>query len=104
MKADFLIARLIVARLRSNGKLQVGKFGYIHADLCSDRELTSGVIDGLMGFAVYGDKRKKFLTREQALKYLTKNKPKNLKVTAKLDRTGLLHTNNIKDHNKVRCS
>lgn len=95
---------LIVARKKSSGKIQVGKQGHIHADLLSNREMDKydrgEDFDGELGF-VHHENPKKFLTRDQALKYIQKKEPKNLKVTKNLQKWGL-HTNNIKDHDKIR--
>jgi hypothetical protein len=97
---QFLEEHLLVARKRSSGKIQVGGRGHIHADLLNDRELDKEDFDGEMGF-VHHENKKKFMTRDQATAYMKKNEPKNLKVTKKLKDDGL-HTNNIKNHDKIR--
>jgi hypothetical protein len=101
---EFLKEALLVARKRSNGKIQVGKPGYIHADLLSTREMDRHAdgkeFDGEMGF-VHHENKKKFLTRDQALRHMQKKEPKNLRTTKSMKDDGL-HTNNIRDHNKVR--
>jgi hypothetical protein len=96
----FLEEHLLVARKRSNGKIQVGGRGYIHADLLNRREADSGNFDGEMGFVDHENK-KKFMTRDQATAYMKRNEPKNLRVTKNLKNYGL-HTNNIKNHDKIR--
>jgi hypothetical protein len=98
---QYLNEKLIVARKRTNGKVQIGKQGWIHVDLLTAKEADTGEFDGDMGFVVHGDKTKKFLDRDQAHKLMQKQDPKNLKVTKNLKDWGL-HTNNIKDHNKIR--
>ena len=97
---QFLKEYLLVARKRSNGRIQVGGRGHIHADLLSDSELDKEDFDGEMGF-VHHENKKKFMTRDQATAYMKKNEPKNLKVTKNLKNYGL-HTNNIKNHDRVR--
>ena len=95
-----LLEHLLVARKRSNGKIQVGKQGWIHADLLSTKEFDNDKFDGEMGF-VHHENKKKFMTRDQAAAHMKKNEPENLKVTKNLKADGL-HTNNIKNHNKIR--
>ena len=101
---QYLEEHLLVARKRSNGKVQVGKQGWVHSDLLSTREIDNysdgKEFDGEMGF-VHHENKKKFMTRDQAHNYMKKNEPKNLKVTKSLKTDGL-HTNNIKDHDKNR--
>ena len=99
---QFLKEYLLVARKRSNGRIQVGGRGHIHADLLSDGELNSdsGNFNGEMGF-VHHENKKKFMTRDQATAYMKRNEPKNLRVTKNLKKYGL-HTNNIKNHDKIR--
>lgn len=97
---QFLEEHLLVARKRSNGKIQVGGRGYIHVDLLNTREADSGNFDGEMGF-VHHENKKKFMTRDQATAYMKRNEPTNLRVTKKLKADGL-HTNNIKNHDKIR--
>ena len=97
---QFLKEYLLVARKRSNGNIQVGGRGHIHVDLLNTRESDSGNFDGEMGF-VHHENKKKFMTRDQATAHMKKNEPKNLRVTKKLKDDGL-HTNNIKNHDKVR--
>ena len=53
-----------------------------------------------MGFVDHENK-KKFMTRDQATAYMKRNEPKNLRVTKNLKNYGL-HTNNIKNHDKIR--
>ena len=97
---QFLEEHLLVARKRSNGKIQVGGRGHIHADLLDTGEYDSEKFDGEMGF-VHHENKKKFMTRDQATSYMKRNEPKNLRVTKNLKNYGL-HTNNIKNHDKIR--
>lgn len=94
----FLEERLVVARKRSNGKVQVGKPGWIHADLLSTREYDNEHHDGEMGFVAHGDKKKKFMTRDQAHAYMKKNHPDNIRKR----KISTFHSSDIKDHDKVR--